>query len=199
MNDHRTDRFQAAIERFAAANAGDPNREIVDGVKRPREQVHAEWLAAWVDRLNPNASEALRLAARCQHIRRWEIPRDGYPATREGYLRWREALKRHHADIAGRILAEVGYETEIIERVRLMNLKKNLKQDPECQTIEDALCLVFLEHQFDTLAAKTTEEKLLTAVRKTWDKMSEAGRTAALALSLPESTRAIIEKALAGP
>jgi hypothetical protein len=196
MRESRSDRFQAAIKRFAAANAQDPNRETVDGVDRPREQVHAEWLAAWVERLNPNGSEALHLAAHCQHIRRWEIPRDSYPATREGYLRWRELLKKHHADIASGILADVGYEPELIERVRAMNLKKNLKQDPDCQTIEDALCLVFLEHQFEFLAAKTSEEKLLTAVRKTWDKMSLAGRAAALALPLPASTRALVEKAL---
>jgi len=197
MSPSVTNRFQAAIDRFAAANAADPNREVVDGIERPREQVHAEWLAAWVERLKPDASEALRLAARCQHIRRWEIPRDSHPATREGYLRWREALKKHHADIATRILIEVGYEQEIIDRVRSLNLKKNLKQDAECQTIEDALCLVFLEHQFDALAGKTTEEKLMTAVRKSWDKMSEAGRAAALALRLPPATHLLIEKALA--
>jgi hypothetical protein len=191
------DRFAAALARFDAANAGDPSRIVVEGKESGYEQAYADWLAEWVERLQPDASEALRLAARCQHIRRWEIPRDTFPATREGYLRWRETLKRHHAEVAGRILADVGYPAETIERVRSLNLKLNLKDDAECQTLEDALCLVFLERQFDALAAKASEEKLVVAVRKSWAKMSPAARDVALKLPLPEATRAIVAKALA--
>jgi len=177
-------RFNTAIRRIDEANAKDPNLEQVQGKARPREVVYSERLTEWVCRLQPDASEALRLAARCQHVRRWEIPRDAYPRTREGYLTWKETLKRHHAAVSSGILAEAGYPPDLIDRVRSLNLKRDLKHDPECQTLEDALCLVFLEHQLADLARKSPEEKMITALKKSWAKMSVHGREAALALKL---------------
>src|SRR5712671_2691998 len=128
-------RFQDAIVRFDAANAKDPR-----GIELP----YAQKLSAWVERLAPDASEALRLAARCQHLRRWEIPRASYPAGRVGYLKWRENLKRFHADEAGKILRAVGYDDATIECVQKLNLKKLWSKDPEACALEDALCLLFL-------------------------------------------------------
>src|SRR5262245_44139240 len=104
------DRFQRAVEAFDRLNGEDPNQESCDGVPRPRELVHAERLSTWVARLEPNASEALRLAAHCQHLRRWEIPRSSYPEGRVGYLKWRSELGRFHADTAASVLANVGYD-----------------------------------------------------------------------------------------
>jgi hypothetical protein len=190
------ERFQGALARFDEENSCDPNHETVDGVKRPRELIYAQWLTDWVLRLNPNASEELRLAARCQHLRRWEIPRNSYPMTRVGYLQWREGLKKFHAEKAGEILKEVGYPQEIIKRVQSLNLKKDFPKDPEARALEDALCLVFLEHQFADLAAKTAEEKMINAVQKTWEKMTEQARTEALKLSYSEKDKKLIENAL---
>src|SRR4051794_18484004 len=93
-------RFSRAIEAFDRANGEDPQSVVVGGQARPRELVQAERLASWVERLEPQASEALRLAARCQHIRRWQIPRDSYPEGRVGYLQWRTQLGRFHAETA---------------------------------------------------------------------------------------------------
>ncbi|MCU0771662.1 MAG: DUF4202 domain-containing protein [Verrucomicrobia bacterium] len=190
-------RFRAALEKFDETNAQDPHLELVGGERRPRELVHAERLTEWVLRLNPNASEALRLAARCQHLRRWEIPRQSYAMTREGYLEWREALKRMHADLSGAILRNLSYPEPTIDRVQSLNLKRNLKQDPECQTLEDALCLVFLEHQLPELAAKTPDDKVITALKKSWAKMSPQGREAALALRYGEREQNLLRAALA--
>src|SRR4051794_14970111 len=108
-------RFQAALSAFAGANSEDPHPLEVAGEKRPRELVNAERLSAWVERLAPEASEALRLAARCQHIRRWQIPRESFPTGRAGYLQWRTQLGRFHADTVTRILQEIGYGPELIE------------------------------------------------------------------------------------
>lgn len=191
-------RFETAIRRFDEANAQDPNRESVDGVPRPREQVYAQWLTDWVLRLNPEASEALRLAARCQHLCRWMVPRNSYPMTRPGYLKWREALKSFHAQRAGEILREVGYDEESIARVRELNLKKGLPEDQETQVLEDALCLVFLERQLADLAGKTAEDKVVNAIQKSWTKMSRAGRAAALGLHFSEREKSLLERAL-GP
>lgn len=189
-------RFSTAIALFDEANANDPNRDSVEGVPQPRELVYAQRLTDWVLRLNPDASEALRLAARCQHIRRWEIPRDSFPRTREGYLRWKERLKRHHADVAGTMLQSAGYDPETIERVRSLNLKRDLRKDPDCQILEDALCLMFLEHQLGPLAERHPEEKVIVALQKSWAKMSPTGREAALTLNYTPRERELLDKAL---
>lgn len=182
---------------FDAANAEDPNRLSVDGAEQPKELVFAKRLTKAVLKLDPSASEALRLASRCQHICRWEIPRSTQPMGRVGYLKWRSLLKKFHAEKSGEILRRVGYDEAIITRVQDLNLKKNLKTDPECQTLEDALCLVFLEHQFDALIADTEEEKMLGIVRKTWAKMSPHGHEAAKSLPFSEQAQAVLEKSLA--
>jgi hypothetical protein len=151
-------RFETALHRFDEENSRDPNREEADGVPQPRELVYARWLTDWVLKLCPEASKELHLAARCQHLCRWMIPRHSYPMTRAGYLQWREGLKEFHAQKAGEILREVGYDDAVIARVKALNLKKNFPQDPESRVLEDALCLVFLERQFADLAAKTAED-----------------------------------------
>ncbi len=189
-------RFEEALRRFDEANAGDPNREEVNGLSRPRELVYSEWLTGWVVRLNPDASEELRLAARSQHLCRWVVPRSSYPMTRAGYLKWREELKQFHAQKTGEILRSVGYEEPVILRVQALNLKRDFPKDPETRVLEDALCLVFLEYQLSALAAKASEEKLVNALRKSWDKMSANGRAYALKLNLPEKEKALLEKAL---
>lgn len=189
-------RFAAAIARFDTENARDPKTILCDGVAQPHELVYSQWLTHWVLRLEPTASETLRLAARCQHLCRWEIPRDSYPTTRAGYLKWRQALKEFHAKKAAAILREVGYAEEVIEQVRALNMKANFPADPDCRTLEDALCLVFLEKQFADLAAKTTEEKLVSALQKCWGKMTPKGHAQALALSFTEEQKRLINLAL---
>jgi hypothetical protein len=190
-------RFERALQRFDEENARDPNRLEIGGVKRPRELVYAEWLTDWVLRLSPNASEALQLAARCQHLCRWMVPRSEYPMTRAGYLQWREGLKKFHAQKAGEILREVGYPEEIVTRVQSLNLKKNFPQDPETRVLEDALCLVFLQHQLSDLAEKTAEEKVINALQKSWKKMTPAAREFALRLSYSPRAKALLDRALA--
>lgn len=186
-------KFEAAIRRFDEENGRDPNTE--NG--QPRELLYAERLTNWVLRLSPNASEPLRLAARCQHLCRWKIPRSDYPMTRPGYLKWRADLKKFHAQHSGEILREVGYDEETIHRVQDLNLKKNFPADAECRVLEDALCLVFLEFQLTELAAKTDDDKMVNALKKSWEKMTEAARAEALKLKYGEREMGLIQKALA--
>ncbi len=194
------DRFDAAIAAFDAANAADPNQVRAADRDWPKELLYARQMSEWLDRFAPDASEALRLAARCQHIRRWEIPRDAYPRDRVGYLKWRTELKHLHARIAGEILAELGYGDATIDRVRSLLRKERLKHDPEAQTLEDVVCLVFLENWFADFAAQHEPDKVVDIVAKTWKKMSPAGHEAALAMAhrLPEGARSLVERALAG-
>ena len=190
--------FEAAIRRFDGQNARDPNREVANGVSHPRELLYAQRLTDWVLKLCPAASEELRLAARCQHICRWEIPRGSYPMDRAGYLKWRADLKKFHARKAGEILLQTGYDEMTIRRVQELNLKKDFPNDPEGRVLEDALCLVFLEFQFADLAAKTAEDKTVNALKKSWQKMTEAARAEALKLEFGPREKALLQRALNG-
>jgi hypothetical protein len=189
-------RFATALRRFDEENARDPHTEQMAGAAHPRELLYAQWLTDWVLKLCPAASEELRLAARCQHLCRWMMPRDSYPMTRAGYLKWREGLKHFHAQKAGEILREVGYPEEAIARVQSLNLKQDFPRDAEGRVLEDALCLVFLEHQFGDLASKTAEDKMINVVQKTWHKMTPAAHALALALAYDPPALALVQKAL---
>lgn len=197
MNSSPT-RFAAAIRRFDEENAKDPNTELVDGVPQPRELVYAERLTGWVLRLQPDASEVLKLAARCQHLCRWAIPRNQYPMDRVGYLKWRSELKKFHAEKSGHILREVGYDEEMVGQVQALNLKKNFPNDADSRVLEDALCLVFLQHQLTELAAKTDDDKMINALRKSWNKMTEQARAEALKLNYGPRETGLIQQALHG-
>lgn len=186
------------IAKIDAVLAQDPNVMEIDGQQRPVAVVHAEKRSAWVGKLaGQKASEELQIAARAQHIRRWEIPRDSYPRDRIGYLKWRTDLQQFHAAKTAEIMQEAGYGEAAINRVKSLMTKKRLKQDSEVQILEDALCLVFLETQFSEFA-QTEADKITNILQKTWKKMSPQGQQLALQLPLNETDRAIIEKALAG-
>jgi hypothetical protein len=194
------DRFARAIAAFDAANACDPNSETAVGRPRPRELLYAERLAAMLMRFAPEAGEALRLAARCQHIERWQIPREAYPATREGYRQWRTRLFDHHALRAAAILSEAGYDGATIGRVCSMVRKESLKSDAEAQTLEDAVALAFMESYLDGFVRKHADygaEKFADILRKTARKMSVRGREFALArISPPAALRSLIRQAI---
>lgn len=191
-----TDRFARAIAAIDAANAGDPNTIVVDGVERPKEQAHAELMTEWVERLDPDADEAQLLAARAHHLRRWSVPRSSYPEGRAGYLRWRTGLKRQHAEEVAAILTDAGYQDTVVDRVRDIVAKRGLGTDPAVQTHEDALCLVFLRTQFDDLADQLGDDHTVEVLRKTLDKMSDLGRRTALDQPLSAHGRALLERAL---
>ena len=195
-----SDRFQQVIRSIDEANGEDPNSEIVDGVAQPKELVYGRRMQKWVEQLDPHAPEALRIAARSQHLRRWEIPRSNYPMDRKGYLRWRTTLYAYHADRASELLRARGYDDEKIERVRTLLQKRNLRTDADVQTLEDAAALVFLEHHLDDFLKRDDigEEKAIDIIRKTWKKMTERGHEAAVALELSAESSALVEKALAG-
>ena len=188
--------FQEAIRRFDEANSADPNTVIIDGRPVPHELFYAQRLTEWVERLSPRASPALRLAARCQHICRWMIPRSSYPMTRVGYLKWRTDLKQFHAKKSGEIMADSGCSEPLVARVQQLNLKKNLGQDEELQVLEDALCLVTLQYQLTDLVRKTEPEKMISILQKTWKKMSAQARDEALRLSYPEDQKSLLSQAL---
>jgi hypothetical protein len=186
--------FDDALARIDAVHAEDPDK---DAEGRPKELAYAQRMSAWLERLAPQASEPLRLAVRCQHLRRWALPRSAFPEGKVGYLRWRKESSIAHAALAAEILAQAGYGAEVVQRVQSLVKKERIKHDPEAQLVEDTTCLAFLELDLAAFARKHDEEKLADILRKTWAKMSPAGQRAALGLQLPAQLRALIAKALA--
>jgi hypothetical protein len=193
------DRFSSAIAGIDAANAEDPTT-VSDGTRTiAAELLYSHRMTRWLEKLYPQASEPLHLAARAQHIRRWTIPRSQYPMDRAGYHRWRTSLYSFHADTAAAILQHVGYDETTIARVRSLLKKERLKADAETQALEDVICLVFLENYFADFAPKHDAEKVIGILRRTWAKMSPIGRDAAMKLPLPPAAADLVRSALSGP
>lgn len=193
-----TNKLQKAFELFDLANEKDPNREVFQGKSYSKEVLYAMRMTEKLNEFAPDASEPLKLTARCQHICRWEIPRESYEMNRVGYLKWRQDLKKFHAEKASGILKEVGYDPKTIDTVAFLLEKKQLKKNEETQTLEDVICLVFLEFYFEPFIEKHSEEKLIDILQKTWRKMSNKGHQAALKLPLSEGALALVGKALQG-
>lgn len=192
-------RRDRAIAAFRAENAKDPAL-VTDGAQlRPKELVDAERLALWVERLEPQPSEPLALASYCQHLCRWQIPRSSFPAGRIGYLTWRKSLAKYHADQAAEILRGVGYGDDVMQAVRQINLKQGLHVNADVQTMEDALCLSFLEHELESFAGQHPDAKVVDILAKSWRKMSERARQVALTLPLSEHAGALVKQALERP
>ncbi|MEM7409442.1 MAG: DUF4202 domain-containing protein [Myxococcota bacterium] len=192
MSGGQLERTLAAID---AANADDPNTLVVRGELQPKELAHARLVSEWIERLAPDAGDALRLAGRAHHVRRWSIPRTDHPEGKAGYHRWRKALQAMHAETAKRILNEHGYDAAMTKRVGELIQKRGLGRDPEVQVLEDALCLVFLETQFAALAERFDAEKVLDITTKTLRKMSPAGIALARELALDPDQAALLERA----
>lgn len=192
----QTEKFNRAIQEFDKANRADPNEVVWQGTSYPKELLYGQQMTACLNDFQPNASESLQLAARAQHICRWEIPRKSFPMNKEGYHLWRNSLKKFHAEKAAGILLEVGYDQPTIDQVKFLLQKKQLKRNSDTQTLEDVICLVFLQYYMEDFAAHNTEEKMIQILQKTWGKMSEVGQEKALTLKLPASIVPIIQKAL---
>jgi hypothetical protein len=193
--------YQAAIAAIDQANAEDPNKEIADNKEYPKELLYSQRMTEMQERYIPDASEAVKLAVRAQHIQRWKIPRSSYPMDKQGYLQWRTGLYKFHADAVGEIMKKAGYDDEMMERVRKIVGKKGLKVNPETQLMEDVVDLVFIEHYLTGFVAQHPEydeAKWIPIIRKTWQKMSSNAHEFALSgnIRLPEALVPLILKAV---
>lgn len=196
-------RFDRAIALIDAANARDPREAIgADGKPCPRELLYARRMTEMVERFAPQASDAVKLAVRAQHVERWRTPRESYPMDRNGYLQWRTNLYAFHAETTGRLMQQAGYDIETIERVKKAIGKRGRKVNPDAQLVEDVASLVFIEHyllQFAGQKPDYSEEKWLDIIAKTWNKMSAAAQVFAVSgkLALPQPLVPLIGKAIA--
>lgn len=179
-------------------NAEDPNKETHNGQQIAKELLYSQRMTQCQKSFAPEASTELKIACRAQHIKRWGIPRSDYPMDRQGYKRWRTDLGKMHGDLTAELMSDNGFDESAQLRVKDLLLKKQLKRDADVQTLEDIICLVFLEFYLEPFAAKHTEEKLISIIQKTWNKMSEDGHAAALKLPFNDAMGALVGKALEG-
>jgi hypothetical protein len=189
-------RFETAIALIDKKNSEDPNVYHACGLDFPKELLYSQRMSQKLLQFKPDASRALQIACRAQHICRWKIARDEYPMDRVGYLKWRETLKKMHAEITSDILKEVDYEDEFVERVSFLINKKLIKKNEESQTIEDVICLVFLDYYFEEFAEKHDDAKVIDILQKTWVKMSEEGHAEALKLKFSDNSLALVKQAI---
>ncbi len=193
--------YQAAIAAFDQANAEDPNREMANGKEYPKELLYAQRMSEMQERYIPEASEAVKLSVRAQHIQRWKIPRSNYSMDKPGYMLWRTTLYKFHAETAGNLMKAADYDDEMIDRVKTIVSKKGLKVNPETQLMEDVVDLVFIEHYmigFATQHPEYDEAKWIAIIKKTWQKMSPRAHEFALTgkIKLPEALVPLILKAV---
>lgn len=193
MNMNRLQQTLNAIDDY---NRQDPNSESWEGKTLPKEWLYGQRMTDWLLRLEPQASEALQLAARAQHIGRWTIARDEYPRDRKGYLKWRTMLKLFHAKTVAEIMEAQGYDEHLISQVQTLVKKDKLKTDPDTQLLEDVICMVFLQYYFEDFARQHPEEKIVDIVQKTWAKMSPRGHEQALRLDFSPAAKKLISQAL---
>jgi hypothetical protein len=175
------ERLERAFITFDAYNSNDPHIEKFEGEDHPKELLYAKRMTERLNKYKSDVAEYIQLAARCQHIGRWEIPRSTYPMDKKGYLQWRNTLKAHHAKIADQILSSSGYDGETIEKVKSLLLKKELQTNADTQLLEDVICLVFVEHYLEDFAGQHDDEKVVDILKKTLRKMTpraiqEAGK-----------------------
>ncbi len=192
------ERYQKVISLIDKANLQDPNTELLDGKEFPKELLYSNRMTSWLDKLEPEASDVLKIAARAQHLERWKIPRSKYPVDRDGYRKWRKELMDFHALRAADIMSHVGYDEDSILRVKSLIKKELFKTDPDSQMLEDVVCLVFLENYFAEFSKEHLDDpdKLNRIITKTWNKMSQNGRELALKLEIPLEAKSLISKAL---
>jgi len=192
------DVYHRARDLIDAAHAGDP-KCAADG--RPAELVYADRMEAWAARAAAEPTALLRLAARCQHLERWSVPRDTFPEGKVGYLKWRQSLYKKQADRARELLIRAGVPAPEADEVATWVSKTGLKTNPGTQALEDAACLVFLENEIEAFAAQHADyprEKFVDIIRKTWKKMSPRGQDLAKTITLPPAIGALVTEAITG-
>ncbi len=190
--------LEAVYQAIDLANSQDPEQVVVSGRTVPAELHYGQTLTKWLSKLYAESSMELKIAVRAQHLKRWELKRSAYPMDRIGYLTWRSELAKFHAKECGSLLAKQGFDLAFIERVASLIRKERLKVDPEAGALEDSACLTFMELELEPFIRKHQEEKVISILKKTWQKMTPVGQEAAKTFSpeLSQEAQRLIHLAL---
>ncbi|MFK5893770.1 MAG: DUF4202 domain-containing protein [Pseudomonadota bacterium] len=193
--------FEKTIKLIDASNNEDPNIETVDGKEWPKELLYSHRMADMIQRFSPEADEIKKISVHGQHVQRWKSQRKEYSMDRKGYHQWRTNLYKFHAETTADLMQQAGYDQNAIDRVKKAVGKKDIRNNPDTQMLEDIAALVFIEHYMLAFANKHPEydeAKWIDIIRKTWRKMSVPAQTFALekGIKLPESLVPLIVKAV---
>jgi hypothetical protein len=190
--------LQEMYQKIDRINQQDPRVETVEGENVPKEWIYGLRMTNWLERLDPNANDAVKIAVRGQHIARWEIPRTKYPNGKSGYYQWRTRLYQFHGEKLAELMREVNCPEESIQQVQQILLKKDMKTNPDTQIVEDVAALVFLSFHLEAFAHRPdmTPEKVISIIRKTWGKMSDSARKMVKTIIFTKEIESILQKAL---
>ena len=191
------ERLTAAFAAIDAANEADPTVVTVRGEDLPLALAHGRLASGWVLRLVAAPDDALLIATRAHHLRRWEVPRSDYPEGRPAYLRWRKDQKARHARDVATLLEPLGYSADEIARTQALIRREGLGVDADAQAVEDAACLVFIETQLSAMVPRFERQHYLDVIRKTARKMSPQGLAAVSGIPLDETAQALLAEAFA--
>lgn len=190
------ERLRRTLERIDEENMKDPTKEAWEGSEMPCAWVYGQRMTQWLLKLQPEPSPELQIAARAQHICRWEIPRDTFPANRKGYLDWRVRMYDFHSEKTLAIMEELGWDEDAQYQVNFYLHKRCLQTNREVQFLEDAACLIFIEHHLLEFAKEHRDQKVVRIIQKTWDKMTEQGHREVYAIALPDEVHALLDKVM---
>jgi hypothetical protein len=191
------EKLQHAFEAFDKYNSKDEHVEEFDGRKYPKELLYSLRMSEKLESYAPDAADHIRIAARCQHIGRWEIPRNNFPMDKKGYLQWRSKLAIYHSEIASKILHDSGFDHAFIDKVIFLLQKKQLRQHhPDTQLLEDVICLVFIEYYLHDFALQHDDEKVVDILRKTIQKMSPRALEEATKIQMDDTVKDLVRQAL---
>lgn len=196
MNIDKSAFLENAIQELLAAHLQDPNMESWNDGVYPAEWLYIQRITERLASFSPNASEELIIAANSQHLYRWEIERKSFPEGRIGYFQWRNYLSEYQAMKAREIILKAGFDSDFADQVKTIVKKENIFTNPEAQTLEDVVCLVFLEFYLDEFIREKSELDMSTIIMKTWNKMSEKGHQEALKIKFPDAALPVVKRAL---
>jgi hypothetical protein len=172
----------------------DTTREIYNGNQYPSESLYSHRMLQMLEKVNAEASNILKLAAQCQHLKRWNIPRGEYPYNRRGYHEWRRVVMEYQLKEMEEILSKVGISNEDILLVTDALRNQGDKSNSNAQIITDTACLVFIKWYMEPFATKHQSEKVTDIMKKTMRKMSETGLQLISRLNLPTTASQILER-----
>ncbi|HRZ98878.1 MAG TPA: DUF4202 domain-containing protein, partial [Paludibacter sp.] len=184
--------YKTAIELIDKVHNQDPTSEIIDGVEVMAELLYSNRMLAVLEKVAPDASLELKLAAKCQHISRWSIPRATFPIGKKGYYEWRAAIMEHQLNVSKSVLKQSGINDQSIEIVVDALKNKADKTNINASIIEDTACLTFIKWYLVPFAGQFDAEKAKIILQKTAGKMSERGLALIPELELSDAVLRIL-------
>ncbi len=167
--------YNAAIELIDAIHNQDPSTVTFEGVEVKAELQYSQRMLSMLEKVQPKALLELKLAAQCQHMSRWSIPRATFSMDKKGYYQWRAAIMEYQLNITSTVLKQAEVNDESIEVIVDALKNKADKTNLNASIIEDTACLTFIKWYLVPFAGQFDVYKAKIILQKTANKMSDKG------------------------